>query len=308
MRDGGFFGSTTGAKTTLDLAVLAGAMKKGLRVEALCEVETIARLPKESPKRYQVEAWNHRTSRREAFLTDHVLLAAGTLNTLRLLLHSRAVGKLSGMPQLGRRFGGNGDFLGYWNLDDTARDLTRGLPCHGLLRMKEGEPLGAGRAWPMIVDGALPPPQDMPLPKWLKRKMVHGTIVAAMGPDAQDGVVRWSSGRMRIDYDPERSTIFRDIRDAFAKISAATGKRVFHFHRPLTVHPTGGACLGRTADDGVVDSNGEVFDLEGLFVADAAALPSAVGGPPSMTIAAWAEHVADRFIERFGKSRTSISP
>jgi cholesterol oxidase len=58
----------------------------------------------------------------------------------------------------------------------------------------------------------------------------------------------------------------------------------------------------------VVDSNGEVFGLDGLFVADAAALPSAVGGPPSMTIAAWAERVADRFIERFGKSRTSISP
>jgi choline dehydrogenase-like flavoprotein len=107
---------------------------------------------------------------------------------------------------------------------------------------------------------------------------------------------------MRIEYDPSRSAIFRDLIDAYAKISAATGKRILHFQRPLTVHPTGGACFGQTVGSGVVDSNGEVFGVDGLFVADAAALPGPVGGPPAMTVAAWAEHVADRFIERSTRS------
>ena len=47
MRDGGFLGSTTGAKTTLDFAVLAAAMRKGLAVEALCEVTAIERLARD---------------------------------------------------------------------------------------------------------------------------------------------------------------------------------------------------------------------------------------------------------------------
>jgi cholesterol oxidase len=44
---------------------------------------------------------------------------------------------------------------------------------------------------------------------------------------------------------------------------------------------------------GVVDHKGEVYGNPGLFVADAAALPAAAGTPPSLTIAAWAHHVAD---------------
>jgi cholesterol oxidase len=200
-----------------------------------------------------------RHGRRRDFLADHVLLAAGTLNTLRLLLHSRDAGKLTGMPSLGYRFGGNGDFLGYWNLDDRTRDLTRGLPVHGLLRMKEPDPLGAGRAWPMIADAAAPSPEGMPLPTWLKHKMIHGSLIVGMGPDTQDGVVRCRHDRMRIEYDPTRSAIFGDLIDAYAMISAATGKRIRHFQRPLTVHPTGGACLAQTVESGVVDSNGEVF-------------------------------------------------
>lgn len=295
MRDGGFLGSTTGAKTTLDFAVLAGAMQQGLAIEPLCDVTEIERLGSGSPHRFRVEVRDHRNRRRRNFYGDHVILAAGTMNTLRLLLASRAAGKLSGMPQLGRRFGGNGDFLGYWNLDET-RDLTRGLPVHGFIRMTQQDPLGPGRSWPMIADAAAPNPQGMLIPKWLKNKMTHGAITVGMGADAQDGVVHWTKGRMRIEFDPSRSAIYRDLKDAYARISTASGKRVLHFQRPLTVHPTGGACLGRTAENGVVDSRGEVFGIDGLFVADAAALPGPVGGPPAMTVAAWSSHVADRFV------------
>jgi cholesterol oxidase len=137
--------------------------------------------------------------------------------------------------------------------------------------MKQPDPLGAGRAWPMIADAAAPSPEGILLPIWLKHKMIHGSLTVGMGPDAQDGVVGCGHGRMRIESDPSRSAIFGDLIDAYAKISAATGKRIRHFRRPLTVRPTGGACPAQTVQRGVVDSNGEVFGLDGLFVADAAA-------------------------------------
>ena len=60
----------------------------------------------------------------------------------------------------------------------------------------------------------------------------------------------------------------------------------------------GGARLGASIENGVVGANGEVFDHPGLYVADAAALPAAPGGPPSMTISAWSANVADRLIQR----------
>ena len=49
---------------------------------------------------------------------------------------------------------------------------------------------------------------------------------------------------------------------------------------------------------GVVDPRGEVYGRPGLFVADAAALPAATGGPPSVAIAAWAHRVADQIVRR----------
>ena len=48
---------------------------------------------------------------------------------------------------------------------------------------------------------------------------------------------------------------------------------------------------------GLVNHAGEVFGNPGLFVADAAAFPSAPGFPPSMTIAALAERQAELIVE-----------
>lgn len=60
----------------------------------------------------------------------------------------------------------------------------------------------------------------------------------------------------------------------------------------MTVHPFGGARLGQNSASSVINARGEVHDIPGLFVADGSALPAAPGVPPSMTIAAWAGHVA----------------
>jgi cholesterol oxidase len=43
----------------------------------------------------------------------------------------------------------------------------------------------------------------------------------------------------------------------------------------------------------VVDRDGQAFHYPGLFVADGAAMPGPVGPNPSLTIAAFADRVAD---------------
>lgn len=93
----------------------------------------------------------------------------------------------------------------------------------------------------------------------------------------------------------------------------------------MITHPTGGAIIGPvsiaagTNDDqrlvfdparqraGVVDEFGRVYDVtnkdanrpyyEGLYVADAAIIPTSLGVNPSLTISALALRVADTIIE-----------
>ena len=130
--------------------------------------------------------------------------------------------------------------------------------------------------------------------------------VAGIGVDAMDGVARWTGGGLRVDFNGDNSPVFARIKAGVRALVERTGKRIHYTKNPITVHPTGGACMGASIDTAVIDGNGEVFDHPGLYVADAAALPAEPGGPPSLTIAAWASHVAARFIARRNDTRRSI--
>ncbi|WP_114423685.1 GMC oxidoreductase [Nocardioides houyundeii] len=63
----------------------------------------------------------------------------------------------------------------------------------------------------------------------------------------------------------------------------------------VTAHVLGGAVMGRTAAEGVVDADHEVFGHPGLYVADASVIPANLGVNPSLTITALAERFAARF-------------
>jgi len=64
---------------------------------------------------------------------------------------------------------------------------------------------------------------------------------------------------------------------------------------PTTAHILGGACIGETIDDGVIDDNFEVFNYPGLYVIDGSAVPSNLGVNPSLTITAMAEYAMSKF-------------
>lgn len=287
----GFLGSPTGSKTTLDCVYLAPAMKQGLTVRDLAEVTTIT----SEGSGYRVAFIDHHTGRESSLAAPNVIVAAGTLNTLRILLRSRETGSLSGMPKLGERFGTNGDYFGYWDYNNKDVDQTIGLPTTGGVKLKGDD------TSPLIGGGGLPAVDSYPLPKWLKARMKRAYMIAGLGEDKMTGRATFKKGRLHIEYDPDQSPIFARLRSTFAEISRKTGYKIYAPKTPITVHPTGGASLGRSIEEGVVDSNGEVFDHPGLYVTDAAALPRAPGGPPSMTIAAWSNHVATRFIERHAR-------
>jgi cholesterol oxidase len=290
--DDGFLGSPGSGKTTLDVAYLIPAMGHGLVVRDLCEVQTIERRVGPGPARYLVHVIDHHSGRAESLRAAHVVLAAGTLNTLRILLRSRDGARtLAGMPNLGRRFGCNGDFMGWWDQSEWG-DLSAGLPARGPFRARTLADA------PVLGGGAFPSIDSYPLPKRLKDRIRRLQWIAGIGVDAMDGVAHWRRGALQLDFDARNSSIFARIEAGVRELSALTGKRIWRTKNPVTVHPMGGACMGSDIATAVVDADGEVFDNPGLFVADAAALPAEPGGPPSLTIAAWADHVATRFVAR----------
>ncbi|HEX7280079.1 MAG TPA: GMC family oxidoreductase [Solirubrobacterales bacterium] len=59
---------------------------------------------------------------------------------------------------------------------------------------------------------------------------------------------------------------------------------------PTTAHILGGAVIGHSPEDGVVDARQRVFGYENLLVCDGSAVPANVGVNPSLTITALAEH------------------
>lgn len=64
------------------------------------------------------------------------------------------------------------------------------------------------------------------------------------------------------------------------------------------VHPMGTMCMGKDPRRSVVDSSGEHHHVRGLFVADGSLFPTSLGGPPQISIYAFALHVAPHIIAR----------
>ena len=62
-------------------------------------------------------------------------------------------------------------------------------------------------------------------------------------------------------------------------------------------HPQGTLRMGENPNRTVVKLSGESHAVKGLFVADASLFPTSIGVPPTLTIAALAEHVAAQIIE-----------
>ena len=95
------------------------------------------------------------------------------------------------------------------------------------------------------------------------------------------------------------------VRREVARVAEALGAKYmdnpafrFNFHQVLTAHPLGGCPMGDHAEDGFVDSYGEVFNYPGLYVADGSVMPGPVGPNPSLTIGALSDRFADHIIDQ----------
>jgi cholesterol oxidase len=288
----GFLGSRGGAKASVDFIYLAPVLNKGVTVRDMCEVSKIVRGSDAGPAEYAVHFSDLGNGRKDVVRTKRLILAAGTMNTLRLLFASSLEPHgLHPMPSLGRTVGGNGDFIGAWFKESAQPPMFETVPVLGRFKV-DGQEIPFTGMWALAGIDTVPL-----LPGW-KKKLAKTVPLIGMGADTGAASARFEKGRVAVDYDPKQQPIFEKIRGAFRALESETGLKTWAIKKPITVHAWGGACLGPSSDRGVVDHKGEVYGNPGLFIADASALPAAAGTPPSLAIAAWAHHVADGLAQR----------
>jgi cholesterol oxidase len=125
-----------------------------------------------------------------------------------------------------------------------------------------------------------------------------------VGRDRPTGRLHLRADSLELDWNADDHAPYYDALDKTCKeIAKQLGGRplidpLSRLSRLITVHPLGGASMSDTPDRGVIDPRaGEVYGHPGLHVADGAAMPGSVGVNPSLTIAAFADRVADAILD-----------
>jgi cholesterol oxidase len=151
----------------------------------------------------------------------------------------------------------------------------------------------------MIGDGAL---------------SISSLPLLGMGRDTPDGVLSLRHGNLDVDWTTETSdAYFERVRATMRRISDVLGAEyadnpMWFRKRVITVHPLGGAPMGRHPGEGVCDPYGEIYGYPGLYVADGAALPGPVGANPSLTIAALADRMSTQLLKNEKTTATGAGP
>lgn len=289
--DHGMFGCPDGAKSTLDALYLLPAIKKGLAVKDMHEVTSVVRSGEGG---FIVDARDHRQKVNCRFSAPRVVVAAGTMNTNRLLLNAQAAGGLEAMSALGQGFGTNGDLVGAWPMGASlSRDAALGTPVQGRVKIRGHEDTG----YVILAAGETPPVPGF-LRKGARKKAGLSYDLVAMSQDAADGKIWLEKGRLKFSFRLENSPSYGAMMSAFDSLSEQSGTKVsFGRKGVFTAHPMGGCRIANDPGKGVVNGEGEVHGNPGLFVCDASVFPQPAGVPPSASIAAWASHVAQQMIQ-----------
>ncbi|HET6974975.1 MAG TPA: GMC family oxidoreductase [Pyrinomonadaceae bacterium] len=127
----------------------------------------------------------------------------------------------------------------------------------------------------------------------------------AMGRDFANGRLSLKGNLLACDWSQKKSQAYFDrVRNTGRAIAEALDGKYLdtpsykYLHQVLTAHPLGGCPMGFTANDGIVNSEGEVFGYPGLYVLDGSVMPGPVGPNPSLTIAAISDRAADHIINQ----------
>ncbi len=300
-------GGRTARKRTLDETYLAAARKCGAQILPLHEVQAI--VPEADQYRVRFRRRCDGTWQEDSMNSPRVVIAAGTLGTVRLLLGCRDGGPLSGLStMLGERFFTNGDFGGLLVGPDLELSPDSGPPVTAWLDHWQDARLYAMETGFLPYDfgsfaGLLNPAswcfgmklKPVSRPSWSFGLMGFENNAGRLMVGRRGGLVHRRDPEPGKAYHAGAMDVLRKLADAAGGKLVAPPAMLAR-RLPITVHPLGGAAMATSPDGGVTSPFGEVFGYPNLFVADGSLMPGPLGAPPSMTIAALAERIVEHLL------------
>jgi choline dehydrogenase-like flavoprotein len=301
------YGCPTSAKQHVGITYVPRAEAAGARVVTGADVRRIA---VERGRARGVEA---RLAGGGRLTVDAptVVVAAGTVLT-PVLLERNELGRDSG--QLGRNLSLHPATAAFALMEEEV-DMARGVPQS--LYVDEFAAEG------IMLEGIAGPPAHVAMALPLRGRRHVAAMEAyrrlaefgVMVSDSSRGRVRVVAGRPVIRYDLDDADLGR-FRRGLARLQElfkAAGAREVYLPLPrgvapeaarrrdlklMAFHPLGTARAHARPDRGVVDGDLALHGVEGVYVADGSAVPSALGVNPQLTIMALATRLAFHLLGR----------
>ncbi|SKB10156.1 GMC oxidoreductase [Aeromicrobium choanae] len=218
---------------------------------------------------------------RKILTTKTLVMAAGSINTTKLLVRSVGRGHLPRIDGLGTNWGTNGDRIYLWtSLAEDFGAVQGGPVVYGSKDWSTPETANT------IIQASIP---GLGI-NARSTMMVGFGISDARGRFAYD----WLTDEAKLTWPRNGDArLFEAIQARAKRIAAPMGSLAdTNAVVPSTWHPLGGVAMGTSAD-----LAGRVHDLPGLYVLDGALIPGSTAAcNPSMTIAAVAERAMDEIV------------
>ncbi|MCO5315663.1 MAG: GMC family oxidoreductase [Solirubrobacterales bacterium] len=265
-----------------------------------------------------------------------VAVAAGTLGTNKLLQRSRLNGSLNVLsPRLGEKVRTNSESVLAVTAPDDRFDLSDSVCISSSIWLDENthvEPViygtggdfnssmfsllvdpGTRRVQPLrFAAAALRDPRSLlraSNPRnWSRRTLL---FIVMQSLDSSIRLRPWKrlrDGTVVLQTDPEPGSprpkpipaAYDVARRLAEKMGGTAQSSLFEatMCTPVTAHFLGGAVIGATADEGVVDADLKVHGYKNLMVCDGSVLPTNLGVNPSLTITALTERAMTRIPRR----------
>ena len=336
------------AKNTLDKNYLWLAEKLGAAIRPMRTVTDVRALDGGgyAITHEKSGAWLGRD--RQVLRARNVVMAAGVLGTVQLLLESRARGSLPNLsPALGQHVRTNSEaILGVTSKKKDVR-YDRGIAITSsihpdatthveVVRYSDGSdalaPLatlltdgGPGRRrWVRYLGNVVRHPLDFARSLWpfgTARRGIYLLVMQTLDNSISLAMRRrwrrlWrkalDTGAGSGEPAPTYIPLGNEVARAFAKKVDGVAKSSIMevlFDVPTTAHILGGAVIGGSPAEGVIDADHQAFGHPGLYVVDGSAIPANLGVNPSLTITALAERAMSRFPAKPGATpRTAVDP
>lgn len=302
-------GCRNGAKVSMDVTYLAAARRDGAQIVQRARVVDIER---DARGRVTAAVWA-RGDTRHRIACRHLVLAAGGVETPRLLLHT---GLANSSGQVGRNFMAH-MALQVWGRFEGYMGMQRGYPssliCEDMLAPDDADFPGGYLIQSLGVQPVtLAETLTRGAGLWgadLVRRLDDYAHLAGIGmngdclphPDNRLTLAGETDAfgipRARIDFslhDTDRAMVAHADRTMRAIWTAAGATDLTRAAR--TAHTIGTCRMGDDPGDAVVDGFGRSHDIANLWISDNSIFPSALAANPALTLMALARRTADRML------------